>query len=182
MKRTKENGLVLIGNLVLFTMAYVPLILMFAALVFPSDQFLSLVLTIFAIIVACVGRISVGRSTKQRSVFEEQIAGVANDGRASMAYLATYILPFISGVPDSPEKWVAAVIYVATLFVVFSQTDVRSVNPTLFIFGIKVAKITLKGSSAELEAICLSTVKVNDRVTVSNFGGATVVDLRAHKA
>src|SRR5699024_8842162 len=99
-------------------------------------------------------------------------------GRASMAYLATYILPFVSGVPDSPEKWVAATIYVVTLFIVFSQTDVRSVNPTLFIFGLKVAKITLHGSNTELEAICLSTVKANDRVIVSDFGGARVIDLK----
>lgn len=174
LQRAADIALVFLGNLLLFLMAYVPLLLMIAALVFPKSFIGSVVLAIFAIAVAVIGRISIGRSTR-RSRPKVLVTNIENDGRASMAYLATYILPILSGMPDSTEKWVAASIYVLTLFIIFSQTDVRAVNPTLFIFGLKVARITIKDLESPIEAICMTNVQVNDRVKLSSFGGAKVV-------
>lgn len=169
------HGLItFIANLLLFLMAYVPLIFMFAALVFPDSAVLSLILVAAGVGIALLGRFSLGMSTK-RSMTTSEVVSITNNGGASMAYLATYILPFVSGVPESLSHGIAAAIYLATLFVIFSQTDVRSVNPTLFMFGIKVARIRLDNDESPVDAICMTSIIAGDHVSQTTFGGAKIV-------
>lgn len=97
-----------------------------------------------------------------------------------MAYLATYILPFLNGVPSSTPEVIAAAIYAITLFVIFVQTDVRSVNPTLFFFRFRIARLKLNGDDSHANAICIDVIKPGDTVSCSSFGGATVVKKAPH--
>jgi hypothetical protein len=60
-------------------------------------------------------------------------------------YLATYLLPFISGPPMDLRAWLAYGVYFLVAWAVFVPSDLGLVNPTLYILGWRLVEGTRQG-------------------------------------
>lgn len=171
MRKVYDFAFALLGNLLLFITAYVPLLWMFAALLYSKAAALSITLFISGIAALLICVISLYMS-HGRSTQNARVLSISSSGDSAMTYLATYILPFVAGIPTTRGEWIAAGIYGVTLFIIFCKTDVKAVNPTLFILGLSISKMLVDTDAATMDAIHCSKVKVGDSVRISRFGGA----------
>lgn len=164
-----------LGDLLLFFTAYIPLLLMLAALQFEARPSVAFLLVTCAVIIGTIFAIALFVATRVSAV-RTVVKSVSDDGHASMAYMATYILPFISGVPGSPGGWAALGVYAATLFLIFRATEVKAVNPTLYLFGYRISHIhdaTNVGGKG-VYVIHRKPILANTTVLINRFGGARV--------
>lgn len=82
------------------------------------------------------------RGATRRSAIQVIPLHVDEQGAAVAGYLPTYLLPFIGPAPNTIGGWIGYGIYIVVLFVVFLGSDFALVNPTLYIFGRRVARVT----------------------------------------
>lgn len=90
------------------------------------------------------------RSSKGRPRYKAQITRVEDQGSAVAGYLATYLLPFLGSLPSGTGDAVAYVIYFAIAFVIFTKSDLALINPTLYVLGWTVHRVTADGRSGLL--------------------------------
>jgi len=60
-------------------------------------------------------------------------------------YLATYLLPFISGPPSNLTAWLAYAVYFIVAWAIFVRSSLGLVNPTLYLLGWQVVEATRHG-------------------------------------
>lgn len=171
MRKVYNFAFAVLGNLLLFITAYVPLLWMFAALLYSETPTLSITLLVSGVAALLVCAISLYMS-HGRSTQNARVLSISSSGDSAMTYLATYILPFVTGVPETRGEWLAAGIYGVTLFIIFSKTDVKAVNPALFLVGLSISKMRVDTETATIDAVHCCKVKVGDSVRISRFGGA----------
>ncbi len=78
------------------------------------------------------------RGLQAKSNRSVTLSDIHDEGAAVAAYIATYLLPFLGFEITEWRDGVAVGLYVLVLFVVFLQTDLGLVNPTLYLAGWKV--------------------------------------------
>lgn len=81
-------------------------------------------------------------SAKDRPRYKTRITRVEDQGGAVAGYLATYLLPFLGTLPSGLGDAVAHVIYFGIAFVVFTRSDLALINPTLYLLGWTVHRVT----------------------------------------
>jgi hypothetical protein len=62
-------------------------------------------------------------------------------------YLATYLLPFVSGPPSGLRAWLGYAVYFLVAWAVFVPSDLGLVNPTLYILGWRLVEGVRMGQS-----------------------------------
>lgn len=141
---TAARSASLLFRLILFINSYAPLAIIFAVQCETTTAMISwLSLGVLAMslglfmIVSQLGKVGVPVTVSQVDDRGGEVAG----------YLATYLLPFLSGPPSSLSQVVAYVTYFLVAAVVAVQSRVILVNPTLYIFGWKVAQLEIAGAS-----------------------------------
>lgn len=82
------------------------------------------------------------RAKNHRSV---SLTELADEGQAVTGYIAAYLLPFVGFNLADWRSALALVLYLAVLLVVFLQTDLALVNPTLYLAGWKVMSGSWQG-------------------------------------
>ncbi len=82
------------------------------------------------------------RGARRRGAIEVIPTRVEEQGAAAAGYLPTYLLPFIGSSPTTAGAWIGYGIYLAVLFVVFLSSDFALVNPTLYVLGRRVLRVT----------------------------------------
>lgn len=78
------------------------------------------------------------RSLQDKSHRSVTLTDITNEGTAVAAYITTYLLPFFGFELADWRKAVALLLYLLVLLIVFLQTDLALVNPTLYLAGWKV--------------------------------------------
>lgn len=140
----------------LFVSSYAPLFAIFAARTAPGtgDHDQPLWPFVVSLTVTVVG-LSDGwwlvRGATRRSAIQVTPLVVEEQGAAVAGYLPTYLLPFIGLVPHTIGAWIGYGIYIVVLFVVFLGSDFALVNPTLYVLGRRVARVTREVQPAQAE-------------------------------
>ena len=81
-----------------------------------------------------------------------QLTAVADQGGDVAGYLATYLLPFLT-VADPPlADVVAYVLFITLVGIIYVQSDMLHVNPTLYLFRYRIYTVTTADESAVLIA------------------------------
>jgi hypothetical protein len=95
--------------------------------------------------IGAVDAVRLPRGLRSKSSRSVRLSDIHDEGGAVAAYIATYLLPFL-GLEILEWRDAAALgIYVLVLLVVFLQTDLAMVNPTLYLAGWKVVSGTWAG-------------------------------------
>lgn len=167
-----------VQDITLFLVAYVPLLMIFIALTW--GQGIALTVTLVALLTWASGSVLVYLSKiKSSNVTSTRILSRAiGDDQSAMTYMATYILPFVAGVPNRAGEWIAFGIYIIVIFVLFRQGNSKLVNPTLWLLGYRVYRIYLQKSSAdsnrenERYVVCRSKLEVGGRILIRGHLGS----------
>jgi hypothetical protein len=75
---------------------------------------------------------------RKKGTHTEKMDTVEDKGNEVSGYLATYVLPFLSGPPTSWWKAAADVVYFVVAWSVFVNSDLLFINPTLYLLGWRV--------------------------------------------
>jgi hypothetical protein len=70
-----------------------------------------------------------------------RIADIGNDAANSLAYLVTYVVPLIGLGAGDPYELASVGLLVAIIGVVYVESEMITVNPTLMLFGFHIYKI-----------------------------------------
>lgn len=70
---------------------------------------------------------------------------VRDRSEAVSGYLATYLLPFIAAPSTDVLEVVALAAFFAVVAVVYVRSDLAMINPTLYLYGWRLAQITHEG-------------------------------------
>jgi hypothetical protein len=98
---------------------------------------------------------------------------LSDQGGAVSGYLATYLLPFLGTLPQNAGDWVAYGLYFATALVVYIQSSLALVNPTLYALGYRLFRSTVDGQSTLIVSSC--NLRSGDDVQVSALMDVLVV-------
>lgn len=131
----------------LFLSSYAPLFAIFAARAAPGTAATNQPTWPFvvALIISAVGFADAWwliRGANRRNGIRVVPNHVQEQGAAVAGYLPTYLLPFIGSAPSTVGAWIGYGIYILVLFVVFLSSDFALVNPTLYLLGRRIARVT----------------------------------------
>lgn len=73
-----------------------------------------------------------------------EIDKIEDQGPQVVAYLASYLLPFVTLAEPSNQDAVGYALFLLVLALVYVQSDMLQVNPTLYVFRRRVVKVTTK--------------------------------------
>ncbi len=109
---------------------------------------------------------------------------VSDQGSAVAAYLATYLLPFLGLTPSKLGDWLAYGVYLCVGLVIFANSNLALVNPTLYVLGWRVVMADrahpFKDSelptfdSSSVIVVCKEPLKLPEGVEVVRFAGGYV--------
>jgi hypothetical protein len=75
-----------------------------------------------------------------------EIDKIEDQGPQIAAYLASYLLPFVTLAEPSDRDAVGYVLFLLVLALVYVQSDMLQINPILYLFRRRVVKITTKAN------------------------------------
>lgn len=81
----------------------------------------------------------------RRSARHITFESISDQSSQVAGYLATYLLPFISGPPAGARAWAAYFVYFLVTWAIFIPSDLALVNPTLYILGWRLVAATRNG-------------------------------------
>jgi hypothetical protein len=125
----------------LFVASYAPLALILALRSLPHHP-LGFALWLAIALVGFVDAARLVFSTRRRDRRTVRLHNIKDAGGAVAAYLATYLLPFISSPPTKPGDIAAYAVYFVVVFLIYIRSDMAFVNPTLYVLGWRVVDAT----------------------------------------
>lgn len=128
--------------------AYAPLWAIYAIRAIPYDWKLALGLGTAAVLFPAIVLTYVGLSRKDANAETTVVADVARRDDQIMAYLFTYVLPFIGLAFTDAYEVAASAVFLLVLFVLFVRTNLFYVNPVLGAFGYRVYEVQVAGAPA----------------------------------
>ncbi|MGW4640923.1 hypothetical protein ACWEN6_20500 [Sphaerisporangium sp. NPDC004334] len=155
----------------MFIVSYVPLIAIFAARSAPAWWWTA-ALSLLAALGLWDGWRLV-RSARRRSNAVMEVTSVEDQGSAVSGYLATYLLPFLTELPNGWGDGIAYFLYFATAFVIYAKSNLAVVNPTIYLLGWRVHKVALNGCETLL--VSRIPVKIGEKVQVARALGVHIV-------
>ncbi|MCV7200668.1 hypothetical protein ACP6C3_30475 [Mycolicibacterium septicum] len=153
----------------LFVLSYMPLLLIFGlqCTTWPAriGYFAA-----GAVVVVDGWRCTYGQRRKNSRTV--QASTVRDKGSEVSGYLATYLLPFLSGPPNSWWSTGAYLVYFAVAWIVFVNSDLLFINPTLYVLGWKV----IAGRVNEQDVLILAKTppRAGEPFSGVNFAGGLV--------
>jgi hypothetical protein len=134
----------------LFFVSYFPLWVMLALRALPPHHTFqhwslrTLAVVIFAALAisSLADAIRLIRGAQRTTPRTLYLGEIDSQGGNAAAYLATYLLPFLGIVPADLGDWLAYGVYLFVAIVVFINTDLALVNPTLYLMRRKIVSAT----------------------------------------
>jgi hypothetical protein len=155
-----------------FLVSYAPLALIFSFRSFPHAWVASSVW----FVLAAWGFIDGWRlvhGALRRNVRSVTLTEVRDAGGAVAAYLASYLLPFISSSPKRAAEVAGYIVYFLVVLVIFLRSELRLVNPTLYLLGWRVFEGRSDGRNPAT-VVCKNPPESGERIDVVEFLGAWV--------
>jgi hypothetical protein len=126
----------------LFVVSYAPLLAIFAV---ESRSRRMMIGFAVAAAVAFIAGLRLVAASRARTARQADLSDIDDRSTQIAGYLATYLLPFISGPPTNWRHSAAYGLYFGVAFLVSMKSDGGLINPTLYLFGYRVVEATLRG-------------------------------------
>lgn len=150
----------------LFAISYAPVLAIFAL---KSDAWWAK--SAYGVAAACAlldgYRLSYGQAKRTRRSYSLQ--NVTDKGSEVSGYLATYLLPFLVGAPGTWWDAAAYLVYFLVALLVFLNSDLLLINPTLYVLGWRVAQGTT-GDGREVIVLTRDVVAVRTEFEAALLG------------
>ena len=126
-----------------FLAAYAPLLGIYAIRAIPSDWRASIALGVAAVIFPSIILLYVAQSGRSGNPERTVVANVTRRDDQIMAYLFTYVLPFIGLAFNDVYEVAASALFLTLLFVLFIRTNLFYVNPVLGAAGYRIYEVSI---------------------------------------
>jgi hypothetical protein len=146
--------------------SYAPLNAILAALIEDDVRYLFALLAILGFLDAYRLTWWASRVARVPRTFRE----VKDAGGEVAGYLATYLLPFLAAPHADAGDLVGYAIYAVVVVVVTLRSNLGAVNPAIYLFGWKIATVTLQ-DGRERYLVCRRTPPPGEVVHVANLYG-----------
>jgi hypothetical protein len=101
------------------------------------------------------------------------IAAVEDAGAEVGGYLASYLLPFVTVATPQGRDLVAYVLFLLVALVIYVRSDLVRVNPTFYLLGYRVVRITTSAGRS-LYVVTRMDLVTGDRIDVADVAGIVV--------
>jgi len=95
------------------------------------------------------------RGAQRKAAIRMRFGEIRDEGSAAAGYLATYLVPLLAEAPTRPGLWLAYGLYLGMAVILFVRTDLALVNPTLYLFGWRVASAVPVTESQPAQAVII---------------------------
>lgn len=163
----------IIIRLRLFWGAYVPLFFLLALRFHPRW------LVVSCLLLGIGGLLSLSllfRAAERVAADYAEIEGVRDEGAAVAAFLATYLLPFLTVSAPSVRDVIAYSLFLGLTAVITVRSQTAQINPTLYLVGYRAVSIRTTGGWTGW-AIVLRSVKPGDRIRKVNLSDEVLVQV-----
>ncbi|GER88042.1 hypothetical protein KDW_22040 [Dictyobacter vulcani] len=149
----------------LFLSSYFPLFLIFSVLWYQKHFWLSLWVGIASLLSLLFSIVYFVYAYKTFSDTTVKVTKVARKDEASMGYIASYLIPFVTFSIDNDKGQIlipqvlALVVFLLVLLIVYVSSNMIYINPMLNMLGFHLYAIEIEGSS-ELEYYYLARKRV----------------------
>lgn len=131
------------ARLCLFLSSYLPLGLVVAVLYWDKQRVFGLgVLSVC--LVGLLGALLFLRGANKSAALTIGVTKLQRKDSEAMAYIVSYIVPFLAFPEDSWQKWTAMAIFFLVLAVLYVRSDMIHINPILNLFGYYIFEATLQ--------------------------------------
>lgn len=138
----------------LFLVSYTPLWIIFLVL---SDTTLQRIAFLALSVYGLCDAFRIVSAGRRRSSRYQAFTAVSDKSGEAAGYLASYLLPFIAGPPDTIPELAAFLLYLSVAWAIFVPTDLVLVNPTLYLLGWRVVRAVHEsenGRSRDVLLVC----------------------------
>jgi hypothetical protein len=122
-----------------------------------------------------VGAVLVLASEGRKGAASFQVTKVEDSGPEVAGYLASYILPFVAIDQPAPELAAAYLIFLLVAAVVYVQSDMVQINPTFYLLGRRVQKITTAAEDWQAYLITRRRALVNETIQATTLSQGVLV-------
>lgn len=98
---------------------------------------------------------------------------VENVGAEVSAYFATYLFPLLTAPKPSVRDLIAYGIFLALSALIYVQSDLVRVNPTMFALGYRVLRVSLPNGESNY-LLCVADVRADMKVPTARLAGVLV--------
>lgn len=119
------------------------------------------------------------RGALRKGSIKREFYDIQDPSGAVAAYLATYLLPFMSLQIGTIRDVVAVVVFFLVVLAIFLTSDLAAINPTLYVFGWRVVRARVKSSDGNDPMVVVllrskTHLSPGQRVPVVRFGNFLV--------
>jgi hypothetical protein len=123
-----------LARTLLFFSAFSPLFAIWALRAWSLISWVLIALTVVGII----GTIVVMRMARRDEGDSSEIVSIESRDADVAAYVVTYLVPFVTTAAQSWQDWLAMILFVIILFVLYTSSDLLAVNPLLALRGLRL--------------------------------------------
>lgn len=169
---TSDEGEQMLGKPLLFLSSYAPLFLLLAI---RFDQ--------RSLRIACMALSFLGffalwlllHLDSQTSLGPHTLTSASDIGSEASAYLATYLLPFLTVSTPSARDIIAYIFYFCIAGIIYVRSSMLQVNPLLYLFRYRVLDIR-DDHGLRAYMITKAALEAGDRVLATRLGDTILVD------
>src|SRR5256885_546482 len=127
---------------ILFFSSYFPLMSIFSIFLWRKHLYSALGILGFGIFCLLVMALYFFRQLRRGGVSQTRITEVQRRDENVMAYIASYLIPFVAFPLDSSEQIIALLIFIGVLLIVYVNSNMVYINPMLNFIGYHLYEIT----------------------------------------
>jgi len=135
--------------------------LIFSILLWRSNFYWALGILILGILSVLTTFFYIGRRRNKGGVSQAKITGVEKRDENVVSYIATYLIPFVTFPLATPEQAAAILIFVGVLLVLYVNSNMIYINPTLHLFGWHLYAITIESDDMPHYLIARQDIRPN---------------------
>jgi hypothetical protein len=145
----------------LFFSSYSPLMLIFSILLWKANFYWAVGILTLCVVSLVVTFIYIGRRKGAGGVSQVTITGVERRDENVVSYIASYLIPFVTFPVATPEQAVSILIFVGVLLVLYVNSNMIYINPTLNLIGYHLYEITIDSDQMSHYVIARRPIRPN---------------------
>ncbi len=144
---------------ILFFSSYFPLMSIFSIFLWRKHLHSALGILGFGIFCLLVMALYFFRQLRRGGVSQTKITEVQRRDENVMAYIASYLIPFVTFPLDSLEQTLALLVFIGVLLIVYVNSNMVYINPMLNLVGYHLYEITIETDKMSRYLITCQSVK-----------------------
>lgn len=165
-----------ITRLLLFLSSYFPLSLIFFVILIQEHRYVAIgILTVGA--VGLLWMLLYLRKAQSLSAIRLKITGFHRSDAEAMAYIVTYIIPFLVIPLHGWKEGIALSIFFVVLGILYVNSNMIHINPMLNLFGYHLYEITIEDSAVR-SLLARRSIRHRESILVVKLGDEILLEKR----